>query len=81
VGSRARLRNIDICGSFNSVRRQLEHPRQNQCDWQTDDDEQNNKTNDPVRNIEDRQDLRNSLRKCPACDDVSDRDLVNIAPL
>src|SRR4030095_8117103 len=51
------------------------------ADGETDDDEQNNKTNDPVRNVEDWQDLRDSLRKCPARHDVSDRDLVNIAPL
>src|SRR5215831_9273636 len=53
------------CDLFNSVRRDLEHPSQHKRDRQTDDDEQNNQTNYPVWNIENRQDLSDSLRKCP----------------
>src|SRR5207249_4882194 len=72
-----------ICsfGALNSVRGDLERPGQNKGDRQTDDDEQNNQSNDPVRNIEDRKNLRDSLRERPAGDDVSDRNLVNVAPL
>src|SRR5262249_60867241 len=81
MGSRALLGKVGICSPFNSVRCQLEHPGENERDRQTDDDEQNSKTNDPVRNVEDRQDLRDSLRKCPARDDVGDGNLKKVRPL
>jgi hypothetical protein len=45
-------------------------------DRQADDDEHDNQTNYPIRNIEDRQYLRDALRKGPAADDVSNRDFV-----
>ena len=68
-------------GALNSLRRDFEHPGQNKRDRQTDNDEQDKQANDPVRNIENRKNLRDSLRQRPARDDVGDRDLVNIAPL
>src|SRR5437588_7207318 len=78
----SRLRH-GVCrfGAFNSLRRDLEHPGQNKRDRQTENDEQNNQSNDPVWNVEDWKNLRDSLRERPAGHNVSDRDLVNIAPL
>ena len=67
--------------ALNSLRRDFEHPAQNKRDRQTDNDEQDNQANDPVRNIENWKNLRDSLRERPARDDVGDGDLVNIAPL
>src|SRR5205085_1116019 len=79
--SRRRRHRICDFGALNSVRGDLEHPGQNKRDWQTENNEQNNQSNDPVRNVEDWKNLRDSLRERPAGDNVSDRDLVNIAPL
>src|SRR6266481_3015870 len=67
--------------AFNSFRRYLKHPAKNKRNRQTEDDEQNNQTNDPVRNVEDRKDLRDALREGPTRDDVSNADFVNVAPL
>src|SRR5947207_8955505 len=70
------------CGStFDSFRRYLKHPAKNKRNRQTENDEQDNQSNDPVRNVEHRKDLRDSLRKRPTGYDVSNADLVNIAPL
>ena len=72
---------ISSLGAFESLRRYLENPRQNQRDRKTDDDEQHEQPNHPDRNIEDRKDLRDSLRKSPARHNVSDGHLVHVAPL
>ena len=50
-------------------------------DRKTKNDKQDNQTNRPVWNIENRKNLRDSLGKRPARDDVGDRDLVNVPPL
>src|SRR2546426_10314192 len=75
------LRKIDIFGALDSFRRQFERPSQPECDRQAHYDEQNNKTNHPVWNVEDREHLRDTLGKGPAGDHVRNRDFVNIAPL
>src|SRR3954452_5480055 len=67
--------------SFNSLRCQLEHPRQHQRHGQSNNDEQHNCANDRAGNLENWKNLRDSLRKCPAADDVGNRYLVDIAPL
>src|SRR5437588_12916259 len=79
--SRRRRHRICDFGALNSVRGNLEHPGQNKRDWQTENDEQNNQSNDPVRNVENWKNLRHSLRKRPTRDAVRDRNLVNITPL
>src|SRR5439155_26359377 len=79
--SRRRRHRIGGFGALNSVRGDLEHPGQNTRDWQTENNEQYNQSNDPVWNIENWKNLRDSLRERPTGDDVSDRDFVNIAPL
>src|SRR6266481_4549596 len=76
------LPNLVGCTStFDSLRRYLERPAKNKRNRQTEDDEQNNQTNDPVRNVEDRKDLRDALGEGPTRDDVRNADLVNVAPL
>ena len=72
---------VGCFGALNSLRRQLEHPGQNERDRQTENDEHDNQADRPVRNIEHGKHLRDSLRERPARDDVGDRNLVNIAPL
>src|SRR5436190_16745556 len=76
-----RLGRIDILGSLNSLRRNLERPGKNQRDWKPDDDEKNNQSDRPVWNIEHWKNLRDSLRERPTGDDVGNRDFVNVAPL
>src|SRR5439155_12403713 len=78
---RSRRHRVRGFGALYSLRRDFERPGQHKRNWQTDDDQQNDQSNGPVRNVEDRKNLRDSLRKRPTGDDVSDRDLVNVAPL
>jgi hypothetical protein len=72
---------IRRCSAFNSLWRYFEHPGQNQRDRQADNDEQNKQADQPIRNIEDWKNLRDSLREGPATDNVSNRDFMNVAPL
>src|SRR6266568_2239636 len=72
---------VGCASTFDSFRRYLKHPAKNKRNRQTENDEQNNQSNDPVRNVEDRKNLRDALREGPTRDDVRDRDLVNVAPL
>src|SRR6266536_1813397 len=72
---------VGCASTFDSFRRYLKHPAKNKRNQQTENDEQNNQSNDPVRNVEDRKNLRDALREGPTRDDVRDRDLVNVAPL
>src|SRR5207302_6511052 len=80
--SACRWRNrVRSFGALDSPRRYLKRPCQNKRDRHTENDEQNNQSNGPIRNIEYRKDLRDPLRKRPAGYHVCDRDLVNVAPL
>src|SRR6266480_2552406 len=72
---------VGCTSTFDSLRRYLKHPAKNKRNRQTEDDEQNNQSNDPVRNVEDRKNLRDALREGPTRDDVSNADFVNVAPL
>src|SRR5262245_22253200 len=74
-------RRIRVFGALDSFRRELERPCHEQRDRKSDHDHKHEQTNYPIRDVEDRKDLRDSLRKRPACHDVSDGDLVYIAPL
>src|SRR5262249_16181207 len=74
-----RKRNVPM--AFNSLRCYFKHPGEDQRDWQPYDYDENNQANRPVRNIEHRKDLCDSLRKRPAADDIGNCDLVNVAPL
>src|SRR6266446_9564945 len=72
---------VGCASTFDSFRRYLKHPAKNKRNRQTDYDEQNNQSDNPVRNVEDRKNLRDALREGPTRDDVSNADLVNVAPL
>src|SRR4051794_21717980 len=72
---------IGCASTFDSIRRYLKHPAKNKRNRQTNNDEHNNQTNYPIRNVEDRKDLRDALGERPTRDDVRDSNLVNIAPL
>ena len=49
-----------MLGALNSLRRDLEHPGKAKRNRQTDCDKQDNQADDPVRNVEDWKDLRDS---------------------
>src|SRR4029077_8854316 len=59
----------------------LKTPRKHKRDRQPDDNEKDNQPDHPVRNIKDWKNLRDSLRKRPAADDVRNRNLINVASL
>src|SRR4029453_15555629 len=68
-------------GAFDSLWRQLEGPGQTEGNGQTDYDQHDKQTNDPVRNGENGQYLREALSKRPPRDDIGDGNLVNVPPL
>src|SRR5437868_11869788 len=70
---------IRIFGAFDSLRRELECPGYNQRDRKTERGQKNNKPNHPIRNFQERKDLRCDLNQKPADDSIRDRHLVNIA--
>jgi len=76
-----RRRRIDIFSALDSFRRDLERPSEHERDRKTDDDQEDEQTNDPVRNAENRQYLRESLSESPPSHEVRDRNFVNVAPL
>jgi len=53
---------VGCASTFDSFRRYLKHPAKNKRDRQTNNDEQNNQSDNPVRNVEDRKNLRDALR-------------------
>ena len=52
---------IDIFGALHTFRRDFKSPGEHERDRQTGNDKQNDRANDPVRNIKDRENLRDSL--------------------
>src|SRR6266851_460258 len=60
---------IDIFRSLQSLRRQFKCP----CE--------HDQSDGPIRNVEDRKNLRDALSECPAGDYVGDRNFVNVAAL
>ena len=59
----------------------LERPSHRQGDGQTEYDEHDKQSDQPVWSIENGQHLRDALSESPSGNDVGDRNLVNIAPL
>src|SRR6266496_671191 len=76
-----RLRNLDLFGSLDPPRCDLKCPSQHDCYRKTDDDQNNDQPNCPRWSVEHGKYLSDALRQSPASDDISDGNLVNIAPL
>src|ERR1700730_8387401 len=72
---------VHIRRPYNPVSSVIETPRQHQCDWETEHDEQHDDAHNPVRDVEHRKDLCDTLRQGPASDDVGNRNAVNLPPL
>src|ERR1019366_3044228 len=78
---RGRFVRLDLRFALDSLGGDLERPGKNQRDWETGDQEQDDKAHSPIRNLEERKNLRRNLNQHPRCDCISDRDFVNVAPL
>ena len=74
-------RSVGNFRAFDSFRSALEEPGEDNGNGKAKDDEKNNRADRPVRNVENRKYLRDSLRKRPAGDGIGHRYLVDIAPL
>src|SRR5439155_9310080 len=72
---------IDVPFELNSLRCHLERPRTNHGDRKTDDHGEDDHLDCPIRQLEEWKDLRRNLDQQPRYDGISDRNLVNIAPL
>ena len=66
---------------LDSFRRRLEGPGDHECDRKSDRDQRDDQSYDPVRDFQERKDLRRHLNCQPRHDRVRNRHLVNIAPL
>src|SRR6266516_5958314 len=72
---------IDIFRASDPFRCQLKCQCDHERDWKSDTDTEHDQSDGPIRNIEDRKNLRDALSERPAGDRIGNRDLVNIAPL
>jgi hypothetical protein len=68
-----------MIGSFDSFRRDVESPRQNQSDRESSNQENDHRSQCPLRNFEHRKYLRNDLRDQPGGHRVSDRYAINFS--
>jgi hypothetical protein len=57
----------------------VEHPRQDQRDWKSQDQRDDDKTDRPIGNFEERENLRRDLNYQPARDGVGDGDAIDLA--
>jgi hypothetical protein len=72
---------IDIFRPPDSFRRELEGPRDDKRDWESNRDQHDNQPHDPIWNLQEWENLRGDLNQQPANNRVGDRHFVNIAPL
>ena len=81
IGQPRRSRHgVGFCRAFDAFGSDLKRPGENERKGKANDNQQNHQPDDPGRNVEDREDLRDSLSQGPAGDDVSDSNFVNVAP-
>src|SRR5262249_15995860 len=78
---RSRWDRMNVLGAFKPLRCKFEGPRQTKRNRQTEYNEQHKGLNDPIRNGENRQHLREALCQGPSGDDVRNSNLINVAPL
>src|SRR6266516_6571103 len=79
--ARNRFANIDIFRTLQAFWRQLEGPRDHEGNGKTNHNEHYHQPDGPIRNLEERENLRRYLHQQPGDDCVGDCDFVNIAPL
>ena len=79
--ARDRFVRLDLGFEFDSFRRDLERPGQNQRHRKTEDDDDDKYLHHPRRRVESRQENRRSLNQEPRNDRVGNSNFVNVAPL
>src|SRR6266487_1640741 len=72
---------IGIFRALDSFRRELKRPGENERKWKTNHDEKHNQTDNPIWNVEDWKNLRDTLSESPTGNCIRDGDFVNVAPL
>src|SRR4029453_18459269 len=78
---RNRFAKIDIFRSLQAFWRQLEGPRDHEGNGKTNHNEHYHQPDGPIRNLEERENLRSYLHQQPRDDCVGNRNFVNVAPL
>src|SRR6266487_3803184 len=77
---RNRFANIDIFRSLQAFWCQLEGPRDDEGNGKTNHNQHYHEADGPIRNLEERENLRRYLHQQPRDDCIGDRNFVNIAP-
>src|SRR6266567_3945880 len=70
-----------VWGALDSFRREFKRPGQNHRHRKSDNEQQHHKTHGPIRNFEERKNLTRDLHQEPGHNAISNRNLVNVAPL
>ncbi|TMP90529.1 MAG: hypothetical protein E6L08_13085 [Verrucomicrobia bacterium] len=71
----------DLLGALHPFRCHFEGPGNDESDWKTEDDDEHDEFNDPIRNLEEWKNLRGDLDQKPGDNAVSNCDPVDVAPL
>ena len=75
----ARPNLVAFLGAPDSLRSQIEYPRQDERDWKTQHQREHNKADRPIGNFEERKNLRRDLNDQPARDGVGDGNAIDLA--
>src|SRR6478736_129514 len=72
---------VAFLGAPDSLRSQIEYPRQRECDWKTQHQQQHNQAHRPIWNFEERKNLRCNLNEQPGGDGVGNGNAMDLAAL
>ena len=72
---------VAFFGASDSLRSQIEYPRQRECDWKTQHQHEHNQAHRPIWNFEERKNLRGNLNEQPGGDSVGNGDAMDLAAL
>src|SRR5437868_6058804 len=72
---------VAVLGAPDSLRSQIEYPRQRESDWKTQHQHEYNQAHRPIWNFEERKNLRCNLNEQPGGDGVSDGNAMDLAAL
>ena len=72
---------VPFFGAPDPLRSQIKYPRQEECDWKTQHQQQHNQAHRPIWNFEERKNLRCDLNEQPGGDGVGDGNAMHLAAL
>src|SRR5215469_4044724 len=67
----------NIASALDPFGSEIEQPRQNQCHWKSKRYQEDRQADCPIRDVENRENLRNPLSQCPTGDNITDGDPVD----